>query len=443
MKKLKKVADCFIVFLFTLSCLHTPVFAAIIAAPTASSVFVNNELVAFNAYTIGENNYFKLRDIAMVLRGTPKQIEVEYLAVDNSIALYSGQSYTPAGDEMAPPSGSANVNASKTTSKVYLDGAAIDLTAYTINGYNYFKLRDIGAAIDFGVIWDGPSNMIRIDTSLRYEEVNPTAEPSDTSIVSDHSCTNLSQIPTKWINKAITDLHILYGHTSHGSQITKGLLGLTEFKGSPYIYKNGAPAGSLDLRDNPFKSTIDLGQPDNKSWASETRNYLQNNKDVNVVMWSWCGQLSYADEKYVNTYLDLMQELEAEFPEITFVYMTGHLDGSGENGTLARNNKQIRDFCISNNKALYDFADIESFNPDGAYFGDKYSNDACDYDSNGDKQADKNWALEWQNTHIEGVDWYACSSAHSHPVNANMKAYAAWWLMARLAGWNGNVSTGT
>ena len=33
------------------------------------------------------------------------------------------------------------------------------------------------------------------------------------------------------------------------------------------------------------------------------------------------------------------------------------------------------------------------------------------------------------------VDWYKCSSAHSQPLNANLKAYAAWWLWARLVGW--------
>jgi hypothetical protein len=37
---------------------------------------------------------------------------------------------------------------------------------------------------------------------------------------------------------------------------------------------------------------------------------------------------------------------------------------------------------------------------------------------------------------VEGVDWYNCDSAHSQPLNANRKAYAAWWLWCRLAGWN-------
>ena len=53
-------------------------------------------------------------------------------------------------------------------------------------------------------------------------------------------------------------------------------------------------------------------------------------------------------------------------------------------------------------------------------------------------QRKANWATEWQNAHTQGTDWYNCSSAHSQPLNANQKAYAAWWLWARLAGWDGN-----
>jgi hypothetical protein len=77
---------------------------------------------------------------------------------------------------------------------------------------------------------------------------------------------------------------------------------------------------------------------------------------------------------------------------------------------------------------LYDFYDIECYDPDDNYFGDLNVNDDCSYTGG-------NWAIEWQSSHIEGVDWYNCSAAHTQPLNANLKAYAAWWLWASLAGW--------
>jgi len=124
--------------------------------------------------------------------------------------------------------------------------------------------------------------------------------------------------------------------------------------------------------------------------------------------------------------------------------MTGHLVGSGESGNLNQRNEQIRNYVRSNNKVLYDFADIESFDPDGLINYMKLNaNDNCDYDSNGDGIRDKNWATAWQASHIENIDWYDCSAAHSQALNGNQKAYAAWWLWARLGGWDGNPPTKT
>ncbi|MCK5823372.1 MAG: hypothetical protein KAG95_05170, partial [Bacteroidales bacterium] len=175
-------------------------------------------------------------------------------------------------------------------------------------------------------------------------------------------------------------------------------------------------------------------------WKNATRALLENeaNSDINVVIWSWCGGVSDNTEDGINIYLNALNKLEEDYPLVQFVYMTGHLDGTGEEGNLHIRNEQIRNFCIGNNKILYDFADIESYDPDRIYYLDKMANDACDYDSDGDGSRDKNWAIDWQNSHEENIDWYNCSSAHSQPLNANRKAYAAWCLWARLAGWDGN-----
>lgn len=270
----------------------------------------------------------------------------------------------------------------------------------------------------------------------KKEEQGLNPEPEPENLIINHLCTNLNKIPSNWIDSAKQKLHIAYGHTSHGSQITDGMTGLVTFKGSFYAWNESGTGGALDLDD--YAMPGDLGNPDRTQWESETRNYLNSNSGVNVIIWSWCGQVSGASESDINTYLNLMTGLENDYPKVKFVYMTGHLDGTGLTGNLHLRNEQIRNYCKTKNKILYDFNDIECYNPDGTYFGDKIPTDACDYDSNGDGVQDSNWATQWQNSHTVGVDWYNCSSAHSQPLNANQKAYAAWWLWARLGGWNGS-----
>ncbi|MBW2109315.1 MAG: hypothetical protein JRI36_11725, partial [Deltaproteobacteria bacterium] len=179
------------------------------------------------------------------------------------------------------------------------------------------------------------------------------------------------------------------------------------------------------------------------TWAQRTRDYLDDpaNSDVNVIIWSWCGQAN-TTEANIDLYLSLMSQLEIDYPGVNFVYMTGHAVGTGETGNLHLRNQQIKNYCETNGKVLYDFYDIECYDPDGNYFGDQYVLDGCGYDGNGDGNPwndGANWAIEWQNSHTEGTDWYNCPAAHSQPLNANRKAYAAWWLWARLAGWNGCI----
>jgi len=265
---------------------------------------------------------------------------------------------------------------------------------------------------------------------------DPEKDPEPKDLIIDHNCTKLTSIPSEWIEMAKKNLHIAYGHTSHGSQLITGMTGLVTFKGSTYAWNNGGSGGALDLHD--YAMAGDLGNPDRVTWASATRTYLNANADVNVIIWSWCGQVSNATESDINTYLSLMSALESDYRLVKFVYMTGHLDGSGLNGNLHLRNEQIRKYCRTNNKILFDFADIESYNPDGVYFGDKRPNDNCDYDSDGNGSLDSNWAIQWQNSHVQGSEWYGCSAAHSQPLNGNLKAYAAWWLWSRLGGWDGN-----
>ena len=246
------------------------------------------------------------------------------------------------------------------------------------------------------------------------------------ALIIDHNCTDISKIQPQQIEKAKAEFKVAYGHTSHGSQVVAGMSAMA--KANPELFafgRNGGPR-TLSLFDNTPPG--DLGNPDRTTWAERTRSFLKNEgRDRNLIMWSWCGQVGSASEQDIKTYLGLMAALEKEFPKVKFVYMTGHLDGSGQTGNLNRRNEQIRDFCRSNGKILFDFADIESYAPGGKInYMELFANDSCDYKGG-------NWAEEFLSSNPAYKIDLPNDAAHTRPLNGALKGRAFWWMLAKLA----------
>ena len=254
--------------------------------------------------------------------------------------------------------------------------------------------------------------------------IAPAAGLLASAIIADHNRTDISQVPPAWIASAKSTLKIWYGHTSHGSQVTTGMENLRSAYGVTYNFNSDGTGGALSYRE----ISGDLGVGGDLGWRDTTRSQLdQPDNDRNMVIWSWCGGASTSTQGGINVYLATMNQLEIDYPGVRFVYMTGHLDGSGVAGNLNARNNQIRSYCRANNKILFDFADIESYDPDGNYFLDRNANDGCDYTGG-------NWAQEWCAAHSSPGLCATCDCAHSQPLNCNLKARAFWWMLAQVAG---------
>lgn len=135
----------------------------ITAVPAKDKIMLNGQALSLDAYKIGGSNYFKLRDLAYSLNGTEKQFEVQFDAAKNAIKMLGGQAYTAAGSGVSQNDGQ-NKTAQPTKAKVYFNDQELKLTAYSIDGNTYFKLRDIMNAVDVTVGYDDTKKTITLQT---------------------------------------------------------------------------------------------------------------------------------------------------------------------------------------------------------------------------------------------------------------------------------------
>lgn len=133
------------------------------ATNSNAKLIVNGDEVEVSGYTVNDSNYYKLRDIAMILRTTSARFDVSWDEGLSAIAISRGVKYSIVGGELSEDSGAA-LNVSSNNAPIYVDGAEKELMGYNINGNTYFKIRDIGDMVGFSVDWDGDAQAVILRT---------------------------------------------------------------------------------------------------------------------------------------------------------------------------------------------------------------------------------------------------------------------------------------
>lgn len=141
--------------------LITNVFAG--AKVSSQSVLVDGKDTGVKGYNIANNNYFKLRDIAALLDEKDAEFNVSYDSDREAVIITSKSDYKKTENDLAPLKDSDS-EVKSSTHKVFVNGVRHSFNVYTIDGYNYFQLRQLGKTIGFSVNFDEKNNSVQIDS---------------------------------------------------------------------------------------------------------------------------------------------------------------------------------------------------------------------------------------------------------------------------------------
>ncbi|WP_437645311.1 hypothetical protein [Sorangium sp. So ce362] len=194
---------------------------------------------------------------------------------------------------------------------------------------------------------------------------DPDPDPADARTF-DHRHATLDGIPASCIDALKSaDFVFHYAHRSHGYQIIVGAESL-EANSPAYGFETeycGVPAetGVFRMWDGMIDNNLVVGD---QYWGSdagvdELRTILSEHPEIRYTMWAWSSEISEQTEEDVQRYLDVLDALGQEFPEVTFIYMTGPGDEEYNGVNRAKRNQQIRDFSREHGKILYDFEDLD------------------------------------------------------------------------------------
>ena len=192
--------------------------------------------------------------------------------------------------------------AQRCTSPILLNGAPVEIEAYTINGHNYFKLRDIGKAVGFNVYWIAEDRTVQIETGQPYTGEAPIrTEDVESDLQSEP---NASTVDVDFMKQDIVE-------RTNALRAERGIASLTtndKLMQAAQVRADEMAANSVYSHTRPdgreYTTVTDckyVGENIHRiaDWA------LQDKTVSEVAVWSWNRSAGHQDNLLDKTYAEI------------------------------------------------------------------------------------------------------------------------------------------
>jgi hypothetical protein len=194
------------------------------------------------------------------------------------------------------------------------------------------------------------------------------AAPDKSIRIGYAECAAATNYPASVVEKAAS-LKWYFAHASVGANMVDGLMDLGKKDGKAYPYSTVFSDKAPPTETKP--GTVYEHNRGNPGWQAKFDQFAScvsngwHYPKVNIAMNKLCYIDQTASFKY---YIRSMTNLEAAFPNTVFVYMTMPLMTETDTDNYLRNgfNDNVRQWTKQNGRVLFDIADIEAHDPNGA-----------------------------------------------------------------------------
>ncbi len=388
---------------------------------------------------------------------------------------------------------SADITVEFDSADVPMDSDTIIYTAHSLLYYNLsvssgenhqIRIILIDSEMNQDTILEGVHVYDNLESSAVYNRNVDDFKPVlSVPIIADHTVVDkYSDIPQVWIDE-VKKILLMVGGESHGRAYNYGLQLLenldpkftvaTQWSGTPESYTTEYLRSTRSYRfGNSWSNS--MGEEDcytNSAAVSNMKTGLSytasNYSGIIVQGFGWCWDMTWhnsptseKDPEYgcgwagssvgadndlpwgldagdtsitgnsisLQNYLDAVAGYNEYEPDILFIYTTGPVDGN--HGTEAGyqrflKHKRIREWVNETKGILFDYADILCWNDNGIQTMDSWDGHTF---QNGDT------------TLATGGDGYdgGDGGCHISEEGCLRIGKALWWMLARIAGWDGN-----